>query len=457
VIPILPFSLGENINEQMEKSIQIINNTNEDYLHVFIFFDDITFGNILKYYDKKLNTKIFPFENFWTKRAGEATIGRIIGWGKTDSIRQPMIDNGIPEWALDSITNNSTAWNPLGSQWASEIIIKKGKYVVLDIPESLQPDTNHYLYDKYEKDKDCLTKVKGCGAVKDQFSVMGIKLNDNKKNTIFDIGEDVVNSFSDQPYATKIEAGIDAVSDLSAVDGVNFNIVYELSKGKTDSIKSELGKNLKLQIIGNPCKELDDKFKYKDSQGSPMDGCVSPFHICSDCPYKSKNDPRCKNPTTKEWEWLGETTRFKSKETNKDSGNCVSGTQDCGFNMCSFELFKEPSNNNDITPSFSGQDNIKYKNNLQNNWNSNTNGENITDGGKKGLTEISPDYMPVKRYLNRVDNLKHGDLYKYCKGIQEEGGNNPVPYCYDYNDLDSSPTLLPPYKIKLTFQVLNDN
>ena len=60
-----------------------------------------------------------------------------------------------------------------------------------------------------------------------------------------------------------------------------------------------------------------------------------------------------------------------------------------------------------------------------------------------------PEY--VKKFINQNKNLKQGsDQDKYCDDIQFNSGDYTT-YCYDYNDLGSSPIWKKPYKAKLVY------
>jgi hypothetical protein len=94
--------------------------------------------------------------------------------------------------------------------------------------------------------------------------------------------------------------------------------------------------------------------------------------------------------------------------------------QNCKFNKCSETLFDIP-------------DNMKIY-------------ENKYDGGNP--------YDVVKKFINQNSNLKDNtDQQRYCDDIQYQNGDFTV-YCYDYNDLNSSPWLAAPYKVKVIYNDL---
>jgi hypothetical protein len=146
-----------------------------------------------------------------------------------------------------------------------------------------------------------------------------------------------------------------------------------------------------MEIHKNPCEGLDQKYM--------MDiGCRNPAKV--DCNGLSSCE--CCN-----------------KEDNK-KGLCKLSNQDCYFNDCSQKLFNIPDN----LKQFIG----KY------------------DGG-------NPNDV-VKKWINKTDHLKKGTpLQSFCDNIQYNYGDFTA-YCYDYNDVGSSPTLRSPYKMKVSYMDL---
>ena len=55
----------------------------------------------------------------------------------------------------------------------------------------------------------------------------------------------------------------------------------------------------------------------------------------------------------------------------------------------------------------------------------------------------------MKTFIENTENLIEGSpTKKFCTQIHKDVGDF-TPYCYDYNDTNSSPTLGSPYKMKL--------
>jgi Cys-rich repeat protein len=100
----------------------------------------------------------------------------------------------------------------------------------------------------------------------------------------------------------------------------------------------------------------------------------------------------------------------------KASCDCK-GNQNCKFNNCSDILFDIPGS----------IDEYKYN----------------YDGGNP--TPV------VKKFINDSSNLKKSSpLKNFCDKLQNDSGDFTA-YCYDYNDVSSSPWLSSPYKMKLTY------
>jgi hypothetical protein len=58
--------------------------------------------------------------------------------------------------------------------------------------------------------------------------------------------------------------------------------------------------------------------------------------------------------------------------------------------------------------------------------------------------------MFVKKLINNSTNLKNNSLKQFCEDIQWNTGDFTT-YCYDYNDVGSSPWFRYPYKIRLEY------
>ena len=206
-----------------------------------------------------------------------------------------------------------------------------------------------------------------------------------------------------------IEGGLDMVSDSSAVDGINFRMEYAITSDDN---------SIKVMTIGkNPCDGLDDKYKITaDADNIKLGvGCTNPAKI------------DCKDLTG---------------DKAKDSCYCLdgaSGNQRCAFNECSKILFKFD------TPDSTNLLNTYYGTNI--------NGSEKVDTGNDNKRNGNP-YPLVKKYINESKNLKdNSPLSNFCTNIQW-GENDFTPYCYDYNDTNSSPILKTPYKISLTYMDL---
>lgn len=148
------------------------------------------------------------------------------------------------------------------------------------------------------------------------------------------------------------------------------------------------------EIHTNPCENLDSKYtKNVDI------GCVNPVHV--DCP-------------------------------GKDTCECCPSTQKCKFTDCSVKLFNVTKE----SPYFNKYD---YGDK-----------DKCAEEDKKHSYPLDP---PVKGFINKVSNLRDNALKHYCNSIQNNSGDFTT-YCYDYNDTGSSPTLVKPYKMRITYMDL---
>jgi hypothetical protein len=353
---------SNDLSNQTDGSINIVNNTSENPLHVFL----------------QLNLFEDPSEQ-WKK----------IG-GSENAIRFDAVNWGMNEYT--KIPPAGLAWDPLGSKVAVEVVIPKGGNILLKIPEKVVPTNVAWI-------------------------IMAVKMiTESWDKTVprpHKPGE------SDRPvnvaYQTSIliEGGKDMVADSSAVDGINYRMEYLLT---TENQKTE-----KMIINQNPCIGLDKNIYSKDLTV----GCHNPAKI--DCAKACDGN--------------------KSGACNIDSADCKTycppDNQQCAFNECSKILFdfSSPENNALLN---------KY-----NTWGGGPKGSGCDKGNNEDVANgIKKNHPPVKTFVNNSSNLIKGSpLDIFCKQIQKDGGDF-TPYCYDYNDTSSSPTLAAPYKIRLTYMDL---
>lgn len=127
----------------------------------------------------------------------------------------------------------------------SEIILAKGEYVILTIPESYNGVATIMMPVKFKQKRTTPLAYTDCAQI---------------PNIVY----------SNQ-FPILIEAGKNMVADSSAVDGINFKMKYQLT--------SDNGKILTMGIKGNPCGKLENKYQVDA-------GCVNPAK--KDC-----NEPTC--------------------------------------------------------------------------------------------------------------------------------------------------------------------
>lgn len=374
-----------------ESTILIQNKTSEEYLHVFItsIITDKS-GPDSKSDTDKMNQK-------WTQvkvNGGNGKVYNPINWTQVN-------DKG-----------EGISFDPLGAQVATEIIIPKGEYILLDNPI-----------------KQGFIGVNGNRI--SQFKILPIKFD--RTNAPMKPEDPLIDPLNDSKYpnnenidwinggagylkthtgllnqkAILVEAGEDAVSDASAVDGLNYRIKYSLTTN--NGIQ-------KTTLNTNPCEGLDDKYKDKykidPTQQNPEFkklevGCYNPYKI--DCAFPNDTTPKI-----------------------NDTAYCIDNTQECCFNKCSQELFNIPNNLNKYKC-------IGYPNPK-------------TDGGKGKDLLRKPI---VKSWINNENNINNNEgcpLKKYCKSMHSECNKRDSDfeiYCYDYNDVNASPVLNSPYLIDL--------
>ena len=415
------------ITNQPKNTIQLINNTNEKVLNLFIFVDPNKTYNAIKQFHTSTGST-FDGKIPWKKNQTVPSNGQIF----------PTVNWNTPSGG------KYFSWNPLGGQVANQIVLPQNDRILIDIPAELNPDINQYLKDP-------------SGALLSQFSIIAVKAvpqyqNCYKQYKLQDNGYPSVLQHANwltlgkyfyRQSATRLELGIgysdhkngSVVSDLSAVDGVNFDVELEMttpepSKSSTTTPSSVILKTSHKKGA-NPCQGVVNPIA--QTQGAPgYYGCQNPI----------KNAQGCSSASV----------------------DCKPGTQVCRFSPCSKSILNPPTE--------------KYLSGL---WTSGAYDEGKCPGIKRvagatckcaggslpdapsppgsppSCSDKNPKWMAVKRYVENTTNLKYKPLINYCNEIQtDETGTIPkgvyVPYCYDYNDELASPTMISPYKFKITFK-----
>ena len=355
------------LSEQQTSTIQIVNSTSENPLHVFVQ----------------------TFDKNWEYVSGNGKI------------------NPTPlKWV--------TAWNPLGSKKATEIILRPKEYIVLAIPDSA---TYIIMPIKFKQERH-------------EFLTL--------ENSIKDIVYEV-------QYPVLVEGGKDRVLDTSAVDGINFRLKMELTTTKDDD-HSKNSIVTQTQILKNPCKT---KLQSGGCINPVKDICKTP--TCDCCPSTQKC--RLNKCSFEFFNVSDELIKYKDFYDLKykdfydcghpykcctrircDSKKCPNGcTNQC--KQCVVDGDCKPEQCCD--PEYCPDDcNDKCK----------TVGE---------CNDKSKNQEPVKQFINDTANLKTDSaLKKYCDAIQKDNDISKgdfVTYCYDYNDLHASKYLRDPYKCKIEY------
>ena len=417
------------ITNQPKNTIQLINNTNEKVLNLFIFVDpNKTYNAIQQYYGSTFDGKIQ-----WKKNETVPSNGQIF----------PTVNWNTPS------EGKYFSWNPLGGQVANQIVLPQNDRIVIDIPDELNPDINQYLKDP-------------SGALLSQFSIIAVKAipqyqNCYKQYTLQDNGFPSVLQHANwltlgkyfyRQSATRLELGIgysdptkgSVVSDLSAVDGVNFDVELEMttpepSKSSTTTPSSVILKTSHKKGA-NPCQGVVNP--KAQTLGAPgYYGCQNPI----------KNAQGCSSASV----------------------DCKPGSQVCRFSPCSKSILKTPTEKylSELWTSGAYDEGkcpgiTKYHPNKPPGATCQCAGGTLPDapsppGSPPSCSDKNPEWMAVKQYVENTTNLKYQPLINYCNEIQtDETGTIPkgvyVPYCYDYNDELASPTMISPYKFKITFK-----
>ena len=151
------------------------------------------------------------------------------------------------------------------------------------------------------------------------------------------------------------------------------------------------------------------------------------------------------------------------------SVDCKPGSQVCRFSPCSKSILKTPTEKylSGLWTSGAYDEGkcpgiTKYHPNKSPGETCKCAGGTLSDapsppGSPPSCSDKNPKWMAVKRYVENTTNLKYQPLINYCNEIQkDETGTIPkgvyIPYCYDYNDELASPTMISPYKFKITFK-----
>jgi hypothetical protein len=162
-----------DINSQPANTIQLANNTSDNYLHIFIQCTNI-------------NQK-------WDKQSGDGTIYSPINWG---TLRDP-----------GNKDSGNYAWDPVGAVILVETIIPKDKFIILNLPP------------------DIVT-----------FIIQPIKMQDSNNNVPLKIGDIIDSKIIPGQSPVLFEAtknlSQSGVADISGVNGLNFKVKYEVTTAK---------------------------------------------------------------------------------------------------------------------------------------------------------------------------------------------------------------------------------
>ena len=200
------------VENQSSGTMQVINSTSESPLHVFAQ----TPGSE------------------WVKVGGNGQVYPAVNW-------------------------YSKAWNPVAAHRMSEIILQKGEWIVLTIPEDLGTMI--------------MMPVLFKGSRIDPLTIADVP---NINNLVYT-----------NQYPTLIEGGTDKVLDVSCVDGANLRVSLDFTtKDKAGKVAIE-----RIRINKNPCDGID---------GANQQGCINPTKTCGPTADCCEGTQKCKFNTCSE-------------------------------------------------------------------------------------------------------------------------------------------------------------
>lgn len=244
---------GTSLSSQPDSSVQIVNNTSQNPLHLFL--------------------QCGSTDQRWKKIGGNGEVAPApVNWGS----------------GCETGSSSCKAFDPLGADIYQEVKVPQGKSLILQIPEG------HLTKQGTNAARIFAIHMKNPGGAYLQLS------DDNPKNKLT----------KQQPIL--VEGGKNVVADMSAVDGINFKVRYELT---SDNSKKKV-----MNILKNPCEGLDT--------GGMDVGCANPVRTESGC--------------------KGTGASILS------TAECKGGTQDCQFNSCSDALFNIPDNKKQYYTKYDG-------------------------------------------------------------------------------------------------------
>lgn len=329
-----PPSRGINIVNQPESSVQIVNNTSENPLHIYF-----------KYRDEYLS-------------------------------------GGAPWETIDgkTLTKMDLYQDPVGNEFMTRL------HAILG------PKSIYYELKLYQNESSILRIPNFDPDPHNKFRISPVRY----------VNELPVKSKDEMPIL--IESGKDAVGNMSAVDGINFKIKYEINNTEYESVRGKGSKYepTTIEVTRNPCK---DKTK----------GCRSAFkQVCNENP----------------------------------SALCSGNPEGCTNTGCTDKVFK---------PAAPGSADTKYPNS-----------ENCFHGTCNLIGDVKeycdtikigqclppnqtypPDLQPGQEYNSAPPPSGNGPSPGHYPGCYAE--NKYTTYCFDYDDNNSSPRFVSPYKMKITY------
>ena len=248
-----------DINYQPDSTVQIINNTTEPWLHIFLEYSN--------------DDSIPSGENACRKTQTESGEANPVNLPEPSNKWIVILDKSISDNSLYSLSDPSTKIDMqfsdlgTGSSW-QKLSLKNGAFVTLNIPNFL---------------KNCPFRISPIKSLNNSENPDG---SINKRewcnyNALYDENQPIEQR-DDCGQNIKIEMGKGIGANMSAVDGVNFKLKAEFS----DVTTKDTNKYMTTYFQKNPC----DSKNCITRNGIETCGCINPAKLITMGPIYNKKD-----------------------------------------------------------------------------------------------------------------------------------------------------------------------
>lgn len=245
--------------DEEDGSVEIINNTSEPYLHIFLEYSnlsEITGGGDNACRNEQRGSKAYNLP-----KPIDGDRWKVLTHTGEYDLSEP---SSCPNVKDPNTCDYAYTDLGIGSQW-QKLSLSKSSQVKLNIPNFV---------------KNCPFRI---AALKS--SVEKLNPDGNKKPSEYcyydSIYDDNNNQRADCGQIIKIEAGKDIGANMSAVDGVNFKLKYEFTEKDTGLTKV-------IEFNTNPCDDANCRIKH----GNKTCGCINPAKLLTmDSKYNKKGVP----------------------------------------------------------------------------------------------------------------------------------------------------------------------